>query len=119
MRTNHKLIGEHIRKMRVLKKLTQAELAELIGTSCPYLSQLETGHRKISLDILMRIANALEITTDSLLLGTNLIYEDRFQLSMIELFEDCSCYEKQVILETAIALKSILKTEQQYLKNTI
>lgn len=48
-------LGKNIKERREYLKMTMAELAEKIGVSQPYLSQIETGKRKASL----KIQNAL------------------------------------------------------------
>jgi len=39
--------------------LTQSELAEKVGTSPAYISQLETGYRRASMPMLVRLAAVL------------------------------------------------------------
>lgn len=56
------LEGDHpIRVWREYRGLSQRELAEKTGISVPYLSQLEKGKRKGSLDVLAAIAHALNV----------------------------------------------------------
>ncbi len=50
-----------IKVWREYRALSQLELAETSGISVPYLSQLESGKRIGSLDVLKRIAKALEV----------------------------------------------------------
>lgn len=58
--------GNPIRVWREYRGISQQELAEGVGISVPYLSQLETGKRKGSLDVLAAVANVLHITLDEL-----------------------------------------------------
>jgi len=58
--------GNPLRVWREYRGLSQQELAEGVGISIPYLSQLETGKRKGSLDVLTAVANALHVTLDEL-----------------------------------------------------
>jgi len=52
--------GENpIRVWREYRKLTQADLAEKVGISKPYLSQLENDERTASTGVLKKLANAL------------------------------------------------------------
>ena len=46
--------------------LTQKKLADAAGISVPYLSQLETGKRKGSLEVYSTIAAALSVTLDDI-----------------------------------------------------
>ena len=61
------LDGENpIRVWRKHRGLTQQELAERIGISKPYLSQIETGKRKGTTDVLSSIAKALDLSLDDI-----------------------------------------------------
>jgi DNA-binding XRE family transcriptional regulator len=55
-----------IKVWREYRDLTQAQLAQAAGISVPYLSQLESGKRKGSTDILMSIAKALRLSLDDM-----------------------------------------------------
>lgn len=55
-----------IRVWREYRALTQQQLAEKAGISKPYLSQLETGKRSGTTDILKTIAQALQVGLDEL-----------------------------------------------------
>ncbi len=56
-----------IRVWREYRALTQRELAEKTGISKPYLSQLESGKRNGTTDILRKIALALDVSLEELL----------------------------------------------------
>ena len=59
------LDGENpIKVWREFRGLTQQQLADAAGISKPYLSQIETGKRKGSADILSALAKALKVTLD-------------------------------------------------------
>lgn len=55
-----------IKVWREYRGLSQQELAEKVGISIPYLSQLETNKRKGSLAVLSAIAIALKVSLDLL-----------------------------------------------------
>ncbi len=60
-------IGKNIRKYRRLRKLNQDKLAEMVDLSVNYLGQIERGEKSCSLETLINIANALEVSSDMLL----------------------------------------------------
>ncbi len=62
-------LGRAIRSRRRAKGLTLVQLAELCGLSNPFLSQLERGLARPSMESLHRIARALGTTTPGLLAG--------------------------------------------------
>ena len=60
MNIDYKLIGERIKKARKLMGMTQDMMAEKLGVSIGYVSQVERGITKISLDLLGAISSILE-----------------------------------------------------------
>ena len=56
-----KIIGEAVRKYRKQSGLTQEKLAEKAELDSTYISDVERGEENISVDALMRIANALNV----------------------------------------------------------
>ena len=62
-----KLIGSRIRKIRIKCGLTQFQLAELIDVSAVFLSNMETGKKLPSVEALIHIANALDVSSDDIL----------------------------------------------------
>jgi len=61
-------IGLNIAYQRKLKKLTQAQLAELVDISRTHISNIEAPNMvtPISLELAFNIADALEISVDTL-----------------------------------------------------
>ena len=61
------IAGENpVKIFREYREWTQQELAENIGTTAPYLSQIETGRRMGSVKLLHRLADALRVELDDL-----------------------------------------------------
>ena len=52
---------------RERRGLTQQQLAEQAGISTPYLSQIETGKRTGTTDVLLAVAKALKVTLDDVI----------------------------------------------------
>ena len=63
-----KYIGENIRNARQSKNLTIEQLAELADISDSFLGVVERGTSGISIETLISIALALDITSDSLIM---------------------------------------------------
>jgi DNA-binding XRE family transcriptional regulator len=55
-----------VRVWREHRGLTQQQLAEAVGISVPYLSQLESGKRRGSAEVLAAIAKALDLSLDDI-----------------------------------------------------
>ena len=62
-------VGNRIRLLTQEKKYTVETLSEMAGISTKYMYQIETGKVRFSTEILYKIANALEVTSDTLLGG--------------------------------------------------
>ena len=60
MNIDYKLIGERIKRARKTKGITQENIAEKLGVSIGYVSQVERGITKISLDLLGAISGILD-----------------------------------------------------------
>jgi len=60
------LLGSNIKIHRKVQGLSQAKLAERVNTSTNYISAIEAGRRFPSIEILEKIAIALEIDTTEL-----------------------------------------------------
>jgi transcriptional regulator with XRE-family HTH domain len=72
-RTQLEAFGSFVRTQRQLAKLSLRELAELATVSNPYLSQIERGLHEPSIRVIKAIANALDISTETLLAQVGLV----------------------------------------------
>lgn len=57
-------IGQRIKEIRSKKKLTQLQLAELTGLRQQHIVRIEKGMYSTGIDILAKIADALEYKID-------------------------------------------------------
>jgi transcriptional regulator with XRE-family HTH domain len=69
-------IGDYIRQQREQAKISLRQLADQAGVSNPYLSQVERGLRKPSVEILQQIAKGLRISAEALYVQAGIL-EDR------------------------------------------
>ena len=69
MRLDYERIGFRIAQRRRELKMKQRQLAELVGVSNKYISNIETGTRHVSLDMIASLSEALSTTPDYFLLG--------------------------------------------------
>ncbi|MBP3412422.1 MAG: helix-turn-helix transcriptional regulator [Oscillospiraceae bacterium] len=72
MHIDYRQIGQHIKAVRKKRKLTQEWLAERLDVSVGYISQIERGITKISLDLLAAIATALDCDISLFLQGVTM-----------------------------------------------
>ena len=71
-------LGLKIKERRIHKGLTQDCLAEKVSCNTSHISNIENSHTKVSLNVLLAIANALDTSIDFLL-------SDQFQNSSLAL----------------------------------
>lgn len=114
MRFNYERMGRIIKAVRVEREISQSDLAELVDLSVPYISNIETGKSKASLETIVNIANALNVTVDRLLFG-NVQNSGDCSSELRELFSDCSTYEKSVIFDTVNSIKKSLRMNKELL----
>jgi len=62
-------LGQRIRDARLKKDFTQEEVCFAASMSQHYLSQVESGHRNITVGALRRIAGVLGVSVAELLAG--------------------------------------------------
>lgn len=60
------MVGNRLRQFRIKRGLTQQIVSERAGISAAFLSFLETGRKKGSLETYHKLAGALDVTLDAL-----------------------------------------------------
>lgn len=63
------LLGERLRTRRSALGITQESVSEQIGVSLRYYQMIERGERKVSLERLIGLSGALNVSLDYLLFG--------------------------------------------------
>jgi transcriptional regulator with XRE-family HTH domain len=58
----NEILGSRIKALRNAKKLTQEQVADLIGVSRQKYARIESGANSITLDILAKVAAVLDVT---------------------------------------------------------
>ena len=66
---NAKSLGKNIQKYRLARGMTQDAAAEKSGLSTNYFRQIELGHKVPRLETFLKIADALDVSTDLLFTG--------------------------------------------------
>lgn len=106
---NYELLGKHIRERRKEKKYTLEQLAEKLDVSTTFIGQIERAKGIPSLETLVKIANALEISTDSLLFGdlNTKSGDNHFVQKVKELTEHFTPREKELLLKNIEIISEI------------
>lgn len=77
-------LGEFIRTQRRLADLSLRQLAAIAKVSNPYLSQVERGLYKPSAEVIKAIADALQISAETLYAKVGLLDVDERETSSVE-----------------------------------
>ena len=107
MAIDQKLLGQGIRKIRKLRGMTQAELAQASGLaeSGNSLALIERGERGVSIESLNALARALEVPAGCLtILGTRAPANDPALRPLIS--------SMHRLVEKVVELHSVLKKEE-------
>ena len=67
---DYEKVGQRIRELRISKGMTQADLSAIVDCSNNHLSHIETAQCKVSLNMMLKIAYALDTGLDCFLLDT-------------------------------------------------
>ncbi len=103
-----KLIGDRLRQIRLIRKMSQNELAEATDLSASFISNIEQGKQAMSVKALIAIALVLDVSTDWLLLGKGRPFVSENEI--LADLENCSPQEKAIVMEFVQNMKdTILK----------
>ena len=109
MEVNFTMIGSRIAEIRNAQNCSQMRLAEITDLSISYISHIETAKKKPSLESIVKIVNALNVTVDEVLCGNQLSDPCIYQTDIELLLSDCSQSERQVLYRMLKASKDILR----------
>lgn len=101
---NYAKLGANIKKARINQGLTQDSLAEMVSCNTSHISNIENNHTKVSLNVLLAIANALNTSIDFLLSDQ---YENAslaLDNEIMRVISTCDLKTKQQILRVINAL---------------
>ena len=117
MSIDYKSIGRRIKAARISLDMTQERLAEKVNLSPSHLSNIETGTTKVSLPTIVKLANALQVSVDSLLADSVVQSKAVFEEDIQTILSDCDDYEIRVIADIAAATKKTLRKEAKLKKS--
>ena len=89
MSIDYKSIGKRIKTARIRLDMTQERLAEQVNLSPSHLSNIETGTTKVSLPTIIKLANALQVSVDSLLADSVVQSKAVFEEDIQTILSDC------------------------------
>lgn len=101
-------LGNRIRKTRMSCGITQEKLAEMVDISTNFMSLIENG-RNMSVETLVKIADALGVTVDYLLSDTMEVQSDKIMKQIAQNLSTLSDDEKLFFLNVIKQYKNIEK----------
>ena len=96
-----------------IKNITQEKLAEISGVSVTHMSNIENANTKLSLPVLINIANALDCDSSILLFGNSTSNLNSSLLIISNILLDCTSDERIIIIDTIQALKNSLRENRK------
>ena len=97
MTIDYSAIGKRIALIRKQNGITQEQLAEKAELSNVYISHIENSRSIPSLETLMKLCSALDITPDEVLLGTKQDMENYLQSDIQKKLILCTPKERRMV----------------------
>lgn len=93
---DYRAIGKRIKIARITQDISQKKLAEMIQVSFSHMSNIETGNAKVSLPVLVNIANALKVSISDLLCDNLYCAKESYDREAARLLSDCGEGETRI-----------------------
>ena len=106
---DYKRLGERIAQTRKSQKLSQEKLAELADITATNLSHIERGKIKTSIETLVAIANALNVTSNDLLCDSLNHSTQELKNQIAACLDGCTMQELHLIADVAAAVKKRMR----------
>lgn len=107
---DYRLIGARIQNQRRLRHVTQEALAEQVDITTVYLSKIENGHVRPTVELLDAICIALDCELGSLFQDSSLSSARYQNARVLELFNTCQPQVKPVALRLLEELSQLEKS---------
>ena len=100
-------IGNRIKYYRNKKGISQEELGAAVFVTGKHLSYLETGAKVPSLELLILIANALDVSADDLLVDNLTHTSSSVGKELHTILQDCNPYQKEMLIRILKFMKEL------------
>jgi len=108
MPVDYEKIGRRIKYYRTEKGLSQEELGSVVAVNNEHISRIESGRKNLSLELMIFIANALDVSADDLLTDNLKHSSSPVDTEIHDLLLDCNHDEKAILTRTLTFLKALL-----------
>lgn len=104
-------LGKNVKKFRLMRNMRQKDLAELCDSSDSYIGHIENARGIPSLEMVVKIANALEVTVDQLLSDS---YKNPEVIYLREIAERIEKYPVSQRIQACESLKDFLESLEKF-----
>lgn len=101
-------IGKRIKQYRTEKGISQEALAEMVNINYRHISNIETGRRYPSLEIIIAFANVFGVSADDLLVDTLEHTSSVVGKEVHAILQDCHPAKKKMLIEILKFMKDLL-----------
>lgn len=102
-------LGKRIKRHRQRAHMTQEQLAEKTDVATSTIAHAENGTSKPSLPLLLKVANALNVTLDQLVCDSLPVIDSYLEKDIADLIADCSTTEKQILRDIIAVTKETMR----------
>ncbi len=110
---DYKTLGKNIKKYRILRGIRQEDLAEQCHCSVSHIGHIENGQGKPSLEMIVIIADSLDVTVDQLLSKN---YKNPTAVYLREIAMRIETYDVSQRILVCESLENYLNTLERFAK---
>ena len=96
--------AKNLKRFRKQKNLTQTELGKMLNYGSTAIANYESGRNEPSLDVLIKLSEILDVSTDDLLGVTP---KDKIKSPVLIPFETLSDEKKKIVMELINSLQAL------------
>ncbi len=102
--------GDNLKKIRAEKDISQGDLAKMIDVHATHISRYERNLTSPTIEVAKKIADALEVSTDTLIYGSNeqIITSKLNDTELLQLFNKVQVLNKEDITSIKAMLKAFV-----------
>lgn len=107
MAIDYQIIGQRLQERRKARSMTQEVLAEKVGITVVYLSKVENGRVRPTLELLDSLCDNLGLELSALLTGVQTQGDDYANERVVALLRSCPPHIKEAALDILDRLSKI------------
>ena len=105
-------IGARIRKVRLARKMSQAELSDKANISLPHISEIELGKADVRMQSFIKIIEALQVSSDEIIRANVPSVSQLLNQDYAEVLSDCTPEEVQTLITITKQMKTAMRTHR-------